>query len=91
MQEHREKVEFLSDGLKIVGNLFKPDNFKEGDVLPAVIVAGPMTGVKEQVAGLWAERLSKAGFLTLAFDHRNLVKVKGLQGNMKSPPRKLRI
>jgi uncharacterized protein len=89
MQEHREKVEFLSDGLKIVGNLFKPDNFKEGDVLPAVIVAGPMTGVKEQVAGLWAERLAKAGFLTLAFDHRNFGESEGTPRQHEDPAKKI--
>ena len=89
MQEHREKVEFLSDGLKIIGNLFKPDNFKGGDVLPAVIVAGPMTGVKEQVAGLWAERLAKAGFLTLAFDHRNFGESEGTPRQHEDPAKKL--
>lgn len=89
MQEHREKVEFLSDGLKIVGNLFKPDNFKEGDVLPAVIVAGPMTGVKEQVAGLWAEHLAKAGFLTLAFDHRNFGESEGTPRQHEDPAKKI--
>jgi uncharacterized protein len=89
MQEHRKKVEFLSDGLKIVGNLFKPDNFKEGDVLPAVIVAGPMTGVKEQVAGLWAERLAKAGFVTLAFDHRNFGESEGTPRQHEDPAKKI--
>jgi uncharacterized protein len=89
MQEHRKKVEFLSDGLKIVGNLFKPDNFKEGDVLPAVIVAGPMTGVKEQVSGLWAERLAKAGFLTLAFDHRNFGESEGTPRQHEDPAKKI--
>lgn len=33
----------------MIGNLFIPQDFKEGDVsLPAVLVAGAMTGVKEQ-------------------------------------------
>ena len=89
MQEHREKVEFLSDGLKIIGNLFKPDNFEEGDVLPAVIVAGPMTGVKEQVSGLWAERLAKAGFVTLAFDHRNFGESEGTPRQHEDPAKKI--
>lgn len=40
---------FQSEGLKVIGNLFIPQDFKEGDVsLPAVLVAGAMTGVKEQ-------------------------------------------
>jgi fermentation-respiration switch protein FrsA (DUF1100 family) len=40
---------FQSEGLKVIGNLFIPQDFKEGDVsLPAVLIAGAMTGVKEQ-------------------------------------------
>jgi hypothetical protein len=45
----KEKVHFQSEGLKVVGNLFKPQNFKEGDVsLPAILVAGAMTGPREK-------------------------------------------
>lgn len=87
MQEHRKKVEFLSEGHKIVGNLFRPDNFK-GDVLSAIVMDGPMTGVKEQVAGLWAERLAKAGFITLAFDHRNFGESEGTPRQHEDPAKK---
>jgi uncharacterized protein len=89
MQEHRKKIEFLSGGHKIVGNLFKSDNFKEGDVLPAIVMDGPMTGVKEQVAGLWAERLAKAGFITLAFDHRNFGESEGIPRQHEDPSKKI--
>jgi uncharacterized protein len=89
MQERRKKVEFLSEGHKIVGNLFRPDNFKEGDVLPVIVMDGPMTGVKEQVAGLWAERLAKAGFITLAFDHRNFGESEGIPRQHEDPSKKI--
>lgn len=50
--QQKEKVHFQSEGLKVVGNLFRPQNSKEEEVsLPAILVAGAMTGVKEQVAG----------------------------------------
>lgn len=46
----KQKITFESEGLKVVGNLFRPQN-AEKTSLPAVLVTGAMTGVKEQVAG----------------------------------------
>lgn len=63
-----ERVTFRSDGVELVGVLRVPD----GDApRPAVALTGPLTGVKEQVAGVYAQRLADAGYVTLAFDHRN--------------------
>jgi uncharacterized protein len=62
------RITFASDGLDLVGHLRVPD----GDaVSPAVVLTGPFTGVKEQVTGVYARRLTEQGFATLAFDHRN--------------------
>jgi hypothetical protein len=42
------QMDFQSEGLEIVGNLFRPQNFKEGSVISqAILVGDPMTGVKE--------------------------------------------
>ena len=64
------RVEFRSEGEKIVGNLFLPAGYKKGDRLPAVVVAGAWTTVKEQMAGLYARKLSEQGYAALAFDFR---------------------
>jgi uncharacterized protein len=62
------RITFASDGLDLVGHLRVPD----GDaVSPAIVLTGPFTGVKEQVTGVHARRLTEQGFATLAFDHRN--------------------
>jgi uncharacterized protein len=60
-------VNFNSNGLRVAGHLYVPDGANVGR-RPAVIVGHPGSGVKEQTAGLYAERLSRAGFVTLAFD-----------------------
>jgi len=65
-----EKVQFTSQGTKIVGNLFIPESYEEGDKIPGIVLVGPATSVKEQVGGTYALELAERGFITLAFDHR---------------------
>ncbi|QCW98864.1 alpha/beta hydrolase [Aggregatimonas sangjinii] len=63
-------VNFNSEGLNLVGNLYLPTNFDDTKTYPAIIVDGSWTTVKEQMQGLYAAQLTKNGFITLAFDHR---------------------
>jgi len=55
-------------GIKIAANLYLPAGYDEGDSRAAVVVAHPNGGVKEQVAGLFAQRLAEAGYVALAYD-----------------------
>ena len=88
--QQKEKVHFQSEGLKVVGNLFRPQNYKEEEVsLPAILVAGAMTGVKEQVAGQYAERIAKDGYVTLALDHRHFGESEGEPRQHEDPAKKL--
>ncbi len=66
----KNMVSFTSDGEKVAAHLFLPDDYEAGKKYPAVIVSPPATGVKEQTAGIYAEALSKRGFVTLTFDPR---------------------
>jgi hypothetical protein len=45
----KQKITFESEGLKVVGNLFRPQNAKEQMSLPAVLVAGAMTGLRNKL------------------------------------------
>jgi fermentation-respiration switch protein FrsA (DUF1100 family) len=62
-----ERITFRSEDVELVGDLRLAAT---GDQRPAVALTGPLTGVKDQVAGSYAELLSNAGLTTLAFDHR---------------------
>jgi uncharacterized protein len=55
-------------GTSIVANLFKPAGFVAFGKYPAIVVTHPFGGVKEQTAGLYAQRLAEEGFLALAYD-----------------------
>lgn len=85
----KQKVSFQSEELKVVGNLFKPQNSKKDVSLPAILVAGAMTGVKEQVAGNYGERIAKAGYMTLVLDHRHFGESEGIPRQHEDPAKKM--
>jgi fermentation-respiration switch protein FrsA (DUF1100 family) len=70
LKSGKNTVEYLSNGSKISANLFIPEDYVEGEKRPTVVITPQGTGVKEQTAGLYAEKLSQKGFITLAFDPR---------------------
>jgi fermentation-respiration switch protein FrsA (DUF1100 family) len=83
----RADVTFLSDGLQLAGHLRVPA--ETSGPLPGLVFTGPLTGVKEQVTGRYAEALTAAGFVTLAFDHRGFGASEGLPRQHEDPPGKL--
>lgn len=83
------RVEFKSEGEKIVDTLFLPANYKQGDKLAAVVVTGSWTSVKEQMSGLYAQELAQHGFATLAFDPRFWGESGGEPRSFESPKAKI--
>ncbi len=63
-----QKVIFPNRQITVVGNIYFPGDFDSSKRYPAIVVGHPAGGVKEQVAGLYAEKLAENGFMTLAFD-----------------------
>lgn len=63
-----KKVSYGTKNNKSVANLYLPANFNAKLKYPAIVVAHPNGGVKEQVAGLFAQKLAEFGYITLAFD-----------------------
>ena len=63
---HSVKYKLL--GLDIAANVYTPANYDPSRKYPAIVVAHPNGGVKEQVAGLYAQRLAEQGYITIAMD-----------------------
>ena len=54
--------------MKIAANVYTPAGYDPAKSYPALVVAHPNGGVKEQVAGLYSQRMAEAGYICLAFD-----------------------
>lgn len=63
-------VSYEISQIKVSGNLYLPKKFDENNKYPAITVAHPNGGSKEQVAGLYAQELARLGYVTLASDAR---------------------
>jgi len=61
-------VVYKLNGIDISANVYTPANFNPNSKYPAVVVAHPNGGVKEQVAGLYAQRLAEQGYITISAD-----------------------
>ncbi len=62
------QVSYQLNGIAIAANVYTPANYDTSKKYPAVVVAHPNGGVKEQTAGLYAQRLAEAGYISIAAD-----------------------
>ncbi len=65
---HFHPVTYQLNGLDIAANVYTPANYDPKKSYPTVVVAHPNGGVKEQVAGLYAQRLAEQGYITITAD-----------------------
>jgi uncharacterized protein len=61
-------VTYKLNGIDIAANVYTPAGYDPSKEYPAVVVAHPNGGIKEQAAGLYAQRLAEAGYITVAAD-----------------------
>ncbi len=74
------RINYQLNGLKIAANVYTPANYDAEKKYPALVVAHPNGGVKEQVAGLYSQRMAEKGYICLAFDA-------AYQGDSEGEPR----
>ena len=81
-----KRVDFESNNQTLVGNLYLPDNYQEGDKkLPGIVVTGAWTTVKEQMPATYAQAMAERGYAVLAFDFRNWGESEGNQRQLENP------
>ena len=78
-------VTYKMNGIDISANVYTPANYNPGHKYPAVVVAHPNGGVKEQVAGLYAQQLAEQGYITIAADAAYQGASGGLPRNVDKP------
>jgi uncharacterized protein len=61
-------VTYKLNGIDIAANVYTPADFNPAKKYPAIVVAHPNGGVKEQASGLYAQRLAEEGYITIAAD-----------------------
>lgn len=65
----QRKVTYMNRlGIKLVADLYTPKGLDLSRKHPALIVGHPLSSVKEQASGLYAQALAERGFVTLAHD-----------------------
>ena len=82
-------VTYKLNGLDISANVYTPADYDSGKKYPAVVVAHPNGGVKEQVAGLYAQRLAEQGYITIAADAAYQGASGGMPRNVDKPANRI--
>lgn len=62
------QVTYKLNGIDIAANVYTPANYDSAKKYPAIVIAHPNGGVKEQTAGLYAQRLAEEGYITITAD-----------------------
>jgi uncharacterized protein len=81
----REPISFRSDGRLLLGCLYLPDQLAAGERLSAVVVVGPASSTKGQVAAVYAQRLSELRYAAIAFDHTSYGESEGTPRTDEDP------
>ena len=83
------RVTYQVDGIDVVANVYTPAGYDRAKGYAAVVVAHPNGGSKDQVAGLYAQKLAEAGFVTIAFDARYQGESGGMPRRTDKPANRL--
>ena len=63
-------VEFYSEGVKLCGDIYTPDDLRPGEKRAAVLLCHGYTGVKDLFLPANARVLNQAGYVAMVFDYK---------------------
>lgn len=66
----KRDVVFYSEGDKLFGNIYLPDDYKQGEKRPCIIANSGWTGLNMVYPALFSRALTKKGFVCMGFDYR---------------------
>ena len=73
-------IQFYSEGIKLLGSLWLPDDYQEGQKLPCVIPCSGTTGLKAVYPELYARFFTQYGYAVIGFDYRGWAPSEGPVG-----------
>lgn len=76
------QISFYSEGYKLEGTVYLPDDYVEGEKRPAIIPNSGYNGFNEFYPRLFARNLTEAGFVCLGFDYRGFANSEGENGRV---------
>jgi len=82
-------VTYKINNITIVANVYTPAGYDPTQKYPAIAIAHPNGGVKEQVAGLYAQRLAEQGYITITADAAYQGGSGGLPRNVDKPANRI--
>src|SRR5215471_5890300 len=83
------RVTFPNQFTSMAGILFTPANLDKTKTYPALAVAHPFGGVKEQTSGNYARKMAEKGYVALAFDASHQGESGGYPRDTENPSERL--
>ena len=78
-------VKYKLNGIDIAANVYTPANYDASKSYPTIVVAHPNGGIKEQVSGLYAQKLSEQGYIAIVADAAYQGASGGMPRNVDKP------
>ncbi|MFB4164017.1 alpha/beta hydrolase [Alteribacillus sp. JSM 102045] len=79
---NEKPIHFFSEGYKLQGTLYFPDDYVPGEKRPAIIPNSGYQGVNAFYPKMFAQALTEHGFICLGFDYRGFADSEGEKGRV---------